>query len=249
MRLVLLFVVALAIVVGGGLALVHFVFTEESVRTHAVAGTVRQIVVRDGSGNVRLVPSGRRVSVRETRHYVFSKPTYRQRVKDGVLTIDSDCDGFAFECSADLRVTVPSGIDVVVAADSGDVHADRIAVRSAHLQSGSGNVGVALTGRQRLVWAYTDSGDVRVDAANAAAIEGRTSSGDVSIDAAGGGLRRVVAVTNSGDVDVAVPGGDWALDTSTGSGHVDVHGIGRDDHAPRSIDAKTDSGDVTVRAR
>lgn len=249
MKLALLFLLALLVVVGGALAALHFVFDEQSVRTHAIAGPVREIVVRDGSGDVRLIAAGgSNVRVRETRHYVFGKPSYHQSVKRGILTVASDCGGFALSCSADLRVSVPAGIEVRVVADSGDIDADRIDVSYAHLESSSGDVKLRLVGRQRLAWAYTDSGDIHVDTADAAAIDARTDSGDVSVDGAGS-LRRVKANTNSGDVAVAVAAGDWALDTGTDSGHVAVSGISRDDHATRSIEAKTDSGDVKVRAR
>ena len=62
--------------------------------------------------------------------------------------------------------------------------------------------------------------------------------------------RRVVASTDSGDVDVTVPRGVYAVQTDTDSGDVDIDAaIVRDDRAPRSIDAETDSGDVTLQAR
>jgi hypothetical protein len=45
-------------------------------------------------------------------------------------------------------VTVPSAIKVTVDVAAGDIHAHGIAVRNAHLQSHSGNLGVELGGRQ-----------------------------------------------------------------------------------------------------
>jgi hypothetical protein len=55
-----------------------------------------------------------------------------------------------------------------------------------------------------------------------------------------------VAVTDSGNVRVAVPRGDYAVDTHTDSGDTNVDGIMRNDHARKSIEAKTDSGNITL---
>lgn len=51
------------------------------------------------------------------------------------------------------------------------------------------------------------------------------------------------------NVVVDVPAGDYEVDADTDSGDVDVAGITRNDHSPRSIKARSDSGDVTLRAR
>ena len=55
---------------------------------------------------------------------------------------------------------------------------------------------------------------------------------------------------DSGNVEVAVPAGEYAVDTDTDSGNVEVdERISRNDRAVHSIDAKTDSGNVKLRAR
>jgi hypothetical protein len=248
MKKLLIVIAVLVVVVPGGLVLVGLALGHTKVRTHTVAGPIHAIVVRSGSGDVDLIPASARVQVRETRHYVFKKPTLHQDVTNGVLTLDADCSGLYFNCSTDLRVTVPAGIEVTVEADSGNVHADRIGVRDIHAQSDSGDVHLVLAGRQSLAWAHTDSGDVHVETAGARTIDARTDSGDVRVEALGETLR-VVAQTDSGDVDVDVPADEYAVDADTDSGNVDVDGISRNDRAPRSIVAKTDSGDVTLGGR
>jgi hypothetical protein len=45
-----------------------------------------------------------------------------------------------------------------------------------------------------------------------------------------------------------VPRGDYAIDTHTDSGDTNIDGIARNDHAPKSIQARTDSGNVTLGA-
>jgi hypothetical protein len=247
MKKLLLAIVLLVVIVGGGLAVVNVAFDHTKVKTHAVTQPVREIVVKSSSGDVDLVPGGKRIEVRETQHYVFKKPKFEQDVKNGVLTLDSDCDGSVFECYADLRVPVPAGVEVTVEADSGDVDAHGIDVRNAHVQSDSGDLRLELPGRQSLVWAHTDSGDVDA-AVDARAVDAQTDSGDVAVDA-GRDVRRIVARTDSGDVTVSVPRGDYAVDAGTDSGDVTIDGITRNDGAQKSIQARTDSGDVMLRGR
>jgi hypothetical protein len=57
-----------------------------------------------------------------------------------------------------------------------------------------------------------------------------------------------VARTDSGDVAVSVPPGQYAVDAQTDTGDVTIDGIMRNDGAPKSIQARTDSGDITLRA-
>lgn len=245
----LLVIVVLAIFASTALTAVNLLLDKEEVRTYAITEPVNSIVVNSRSGDVHLVRAGNRIRVRETRHYVTRKPQLDRDVDGGVLTLDSHCGGgLLLNCSADLRVTVPAGIEVTVETDSGDVDADGIDVDNAQLRSDSGDVKATLAGEQALVWARTDSGNVKVVAAGARAVDAQTDSGDVNVDT-GGPLGRVVAQTDSGDVEVAVPGGEYAIDTDTDSGDVNVDGLSRNDRAPRTIDARTDSGDVKLRAR
>jgi hypothetical protein len=58
-----------------------------------------------------------------------------------------------------------------------------------------------------------------------------------------------VARTDSGNVVVSVPAGDYAVDAHAQSGAVRVEGITRNDRAQESIQATTASGNVTVRTR
>jgi len=248
MKKALLIAAAVIVLTPAALALLGVVLGHEKITTHPVAGTVREIVVNSDSGDVRFIRTGTRVQVRETQHYVLRKPTLEQDLTDGVLTLETDCDTFFFNCSTDLRVTVPAGVRINVQADSGDVHADGVDVADVRTQSDSGDVHLDLVGRQARVWAHSDSGDVHVDSDDARAIDAQTDSGDVHIQARGR-PRRLVADTDSGDVHVRAPTGDYAVDTETDSGDIEIdRAIIRDDRAPRSIQAHTDSGDVTLDA-
>ena len=248
MKASLLVVALLALLAPTAVAAVNLLLDREDVRTYAISEPVRAIVVNAGDGDVHLVRAGERVEVRETRHYVTEKPTLDRDVSDGVLTLATHCGNALLRCSADLRVTVPAGAEVTVQTDAGDVDADGVDVGSAQLRSDSGNLSAALDGGQELVWARTDSGDIEVIAPGARAVDAQTDSGDVKV-AGAGRLRRVVAQTDSGDVEVTVPGGEYAIDADTDSGDVVVDGLSRNDRVPRAIGARTDSGDVKLRAR
>jgi hypothetical protein len=248
MKKLLLVVVVLLVVIAGGLAVVDTTFDQTKVKRHTIAaGPVREIVVTSAAGDIDLAPAGARVEVRETQHYVLTKPKLDLAVAGGVLTVESHCGAKVLACYADLRVTVPAGVAVTAEADSGDVDATAIGARNARLRSDSGDVRLQLVGRQQLAWAHTDSGDVDVVAADALDVDAQSSSGDITVNA-GGRPRRIVARSDSGDVTLTVPPGEYAVDAKTDSGHVKVDGITLNDRAPSSIEARTDSGDVTVRA-
>jgi hypothetical protein len=220
----LLIAAGLLVVAGGAYTVVNFAFDHTAVKTHTIAQPVRSIVVKSGSGDVDLVPAGAKVEVRETQHYVSTKPTLHQDVRDGVLTLDSGCGSHLLRCYSDLRVSVPAGTKVTVEADSGNVDGHGIDVRDMHANSDSGNVRLELVGSQQRAWAHTDSGNVDI-VADALAVDAKTDSGNVT---------------------VAVPRGDYAVDTHTDSGDTRIDGIIRNDHSRKSIQARTDSGDVTL---
>lgn len=156
----LVVIVALAVFATIALTAVNLLLDRDDVRTYAFGEPVARIVVTSDTGDVRLIRAGARVEVRENRHYVANKPILDHEVIGGVLRLDSHCRGFVLDCSADLRVTVPAGIEVAAQSDSGNVHADGIDVRNARLSSDSGDVDIDGLSRndraQRSIDAQTD---------------------------------------------------------------------------------------------
>jgi len=266
MKKVLILVALLVVLLPAGLVLADIAFENTIVKTHSFPGPIDEVVVRSDGGDVELVPArGRGVAVRETRRYLFKQPTLERDVEDGVLTLEARCEASLVTCVTDLRVSVPAGATLTLDADSGDVDARGIDVGEARLQSDSGDMRIELRGRQRLVRAQTDSGDIDVAAADARTVDARTDSGDVVVTtrrtrdveahtdsgdvvvAASALPRRILGATDSGDVRVVVPRGEYAVVARTDSGDVDIGGaISRNDRAARSIEARTDSGDVTL---
>ncbi len=250
MRNLLLVVVVLLVIVAGVWAAANFGFDQTKVKADTVYGTIDEIVVKIDNGDVDLVPAFKLIQLRETQHWVLSKPELERTRKDGVLTIESRCaaEAVILKCYSDLRIAVPPGVKVTVEADSGDVDLRGTDVSSVHAETDSGDIEMDLAGRQRLVFASSDSGDLDVVARAARAIDAQTDSGDVTVDT-GGLPRRVVAGTDSGDVEVAVPRGAYRIAALSDSGESRVSGLRRDNRALHSVHARTNSGDVAVRAR
>jgi DUF4097 and DUF4098 domain-containing protein YvlB len=249
MKKVLLGMVLLAVIAGGGLAVVNLALDRTQTTTQTIGEPISEIVVKSGGGDVDLVPAGKRIEVRQIQHYVLSKPKLKLHVKNAVLTLASNCAAKIAKCYADLRIALPVGVAVTVETDSGDIGSREINVRSVHVRSDSGNVLLVLIGRQRLVWAHADSGRVDVIAANARAVDAQTDSGDVAVDVFGRAPRRVRARSDSGSVQVLALKGDYAINAKTDSGNVKLDGLIRNARAANSIDARSDSGNIALRAR
>ncbi|HEV2775410.1 MAG TPA: DUF4097 family beta strand repeat-containing protein [Solirubrobacteraceae bacterium] len=268
MKKALILVALLVVLLPAGLVLADIAVENTKVITHTFPGPVDEIVVRSDGGDVELVPGrGTGVDVRETQHYLLREPTLERDVEGGVLSLEVRCGASFVKCSSDLRVSVPAGTTITIDSDSGDVEARAIDVGEARVQSDSGDMRIELAGRQRLVRAHTDSGDIDVVTRDARAVDATTDAGDVVVTtgaardidartdsgdvviAVRGRPRRVVAGTDAGDVRVVVPRGDYAIVAETDSGDVEVDGISRQDRAPRSVEARTHSGDVMLNGR
>jgi len=242
----------LALVIAGVVALgaVNLGVDREATKNHTVFGAVREIVVKPGAGDVEAVPAGQLIRIREMQHYVLSKPTFKARRRNGVLTVTSKCDDLpdVVPCYSNLRVTVPRGVKLTIDAGHGDVDVRGVEPSRVHVQSGAGDITFALAGHPSLLWAHSESGDVEIVAADARAVDARSDSGDIDLDIATK-PRRVAARSNSGDVQLTLPRGIYAVRAKADSGTLAVTGIQRNRLSASTIDARSDSGDVALRPR
>ncbi|HEY1368088.1 MAG TPA: DUF4097 family beta strand repeat-containing protein [Gaiellaceae bacterium] len=173
-----------------------------------VAGPVHTVVVDGDAGSVHFTAAGRApVEVTHTSSWLFSKPTVRQSLDDGILYLRSRCSG-GLSCDTDFEVRAAAGTSVEVNEDASDVT----------VQGAPGDVTVK-----------TDAGRIHVDLTRAP--------------------NRIHAETDAGTVHVVVPRGVYAVDTRTDAGSETVRGLVRSDGAARTIEARSDAGDVTVEAR
>jgi hypothetical protein len=250
--LTLLFLI-LAIVIVGVIALgvANLGVDRTATKNHLVYGTVKEIVVKAGRGDVELVPSDSLIRVREQQHYVIEKPTLEPTRSGGVLTLEPKCDDTypdVVPCFSNLRVSVPAGVKVTIDGKGGDVDARSIDVRATHIETGSGDIDLGVVGRAGLLWAHSASGDIELVAASARAVDAQSDSGDVHVDVAAK-PRKVHARSESGDVEIALPRGIYAIKTKSASGDVRARGLSRNAASASTIDVRTDSGDISLRPR
>lgn len=247
---ILCLIVALVVAGVVALAAVNLGVDRTATKNHTVFGTVREIVVRPGRGDVEFVPAGQFIRIRASEHYVVSKPKLQRTRHNGVLTLDTNCDDTlgVVPCYSDLRVTVPPGVKLTVDGGAGDVDVRGADVRRVHVNTGSGDIRFGSTGHPSLLWAHSESGDISIVAANARAVDAHSDSGDIDADIAAK-PRRVAARSNSGDIELTLPRGVYAIRAKADSGTLNVRGILRNRLSASTIDARSESGDVALRPR
>lgn len=218
----------LLVVVFVALAVEWIASSETRVTSYKVTGSPAGIVLNVHSGKVDvLTGSSGAVDVRRTEHLSFDHKSRETRsVSGGVLNIDSACPTLIVgTCSADYRVTVPDNVPITVRTGDGAVNL--AAFRgSARIQTGSGNVNVdAFCGFSLVV--TTGSGNAR--AATACSPQ------------------RLSLQSDSGSIETSVPPGRYRLELNSDTGTQSVSGISQSDTAPFAIQARSKSGDVSVK--
>ncbi|WP_205698230.1 DUF4097 family beta strand repeat-containing protein [Conexibacter sp. SYSU D00693] len=228
-RIVALAALGLSLLCGVAFAASALLRSEAEART-VVREPIRKLVVRAEGGDVTLRAGVSPFLIVEQQvTWLLSRPEVRQTRRGGELEVDATCPAteVALRCSLELDVLVPSTVqEVVFEGDAADVE---------------------LRGLHGVVRASTGSGDLHTDRLDTVVFEVRTESGDLHLDLVGAPTR-VVADTDSGDVDVVLPFGTYRVDVDSGDSDR-VTGLLRDDLAPQRIDATSGSGRVTVRAR
>ena len=174
---------ATAAVIGGGTYAAAEVFDTTKTEDSTFGRSVERVVIKADSGDVEVVQGGRSVEVRETRSYVIDSPEVAKSVEDGVLTIESECDGvMSVVCETDFRVEVPKGTPVDVRTYVGDIDIDGISASSIEARGYVGDIDVHAT-RRSDVTARTNVGDVDIEIPHGSYdIESDAAVGDDDID-------------------------------------------------------------------
>jgi hypothetical protein len=244
--------------------------TESYSDSEDIAQEVTSVRFANDSGGVT-IRTGDQTSVKREVHYGDEKPGTTFKVKDGVLQLDS-CD--KRNCWIDYEVTVPEGTTVAGQLDSGNADISGVAEATVRASSGevtvrdvagpvtveasSGEVTLADIGGT--VVAKAESGSVQADnvrgdltlEVSSGEVEARGIGGATKVEAASGNVvvelttaRNVRVDAQSGNVDLTVPAGSYAVSTSTDSGDVDSE-IEDDASGDHRLDLHTDSGNITV---
>jgi Putative adhesin len=183
-------------------------FSSTETKTTRVSERVRAIAVDVDTGDVELV-RGSQVTVEQTTEYLIRKPDVERTVKDGVLTLKSDCGGlFLLDCTTDFRIEVPEGVAVNVRTDVGNVTGAALASSDVRIKTDVGDVDVDLTTAPDRLEAFTDVGDVELRLPDAAyAVDTDTDVGDIDVNGVVQDDRAPRSVTTKTDVgDVTIQG-------------------------------------------
>jgi hypothetical protein len=241
--------VAVPLTLAGVLTLVAWVFRSSTAGAAAIDDVPGAIVVDvDGDVTVAAVEGAGTVSLRWDSRYFVDRPDVSWRRDRDTLVVSDGCGGFFWpltDCTTDIRVEVPVGLDLDVGTSSGDV---RIEGPLGAVTAGTSSGDVLVRGAAASVDASTSSGNVTVDT-NASRITATTSSGDLAVMASGSPPERIEARASSGDVRVSVPYAAYDVDADADSGDEQVSGIVQDGRAERTIVATTSSGDVSISGR
>jgi putative adhesin len=191
------------------------------------AAEVLRVELDIGRGNVELVGGGLdEVAVRRTDHFAYDHAPEEVRIQqDGVIRINSTCPRLLLgSCFADYRVTVSDNVPVVVSAPHGDIRVSSYR-GSAQLDTSEGNISVS-----------SFCGFV---------LQATTKTGNIDVGA-GCSPERLELRSDTGNVTVSVPEGRYRVDAATSNGTANVRGVTPADDAPWSLQALSNTGNVTV---
>jgi len=191
------------------------------------AGSVLRVEIDLERGNLALVGGGLdEVNVRRTDHFSYDhSPSEVRTLDDGVLRIRSSCAALLVgSCFADYRVTVSDNVPVVVRAPHGSIRL------------------VSYRGSAELDTTY---GNISVPSFCGFVLQATTKTGDIDVHT-GCSADRLELRADTGDVTVSVPEGRYRVDAATSNGSASVRGVTESDDAPWSIQALSNTGNVTV---
>jgi hypothetical protein len=223
----------------------------QTVKT-TVSAAVTGLVARNEVGDIKVVP-GSVTRIVAVEQYNFTAPTVTHSLRNGLLRIAASCPSPTGpvniglnDCAVDLTVTVPSAVTVDALTDVGDLNI-RDLTGAETLRSSDGDIVM-----QRVVapvlHVSSETGEVRVLSVKSRSLNLHSSDGDINA-ALAAAPHDVLASTDTGDVDLTVPSGVYAVDTHSDDGTTRVRGITEHSDAPRKISARTSDGDISVVGR
>lgn len=220
-------VLTIAFIGAGALVLLNAAAQHTSATTTRYA-SVRTLIVQNGAGDVSLTsaPAGDALVVTTSKTESLFKPNVRARLAgDGTLTLSASCPN-QLDCGAHYALSVPQDVAVKVSSGFGDIHATDL-ISTSSIQLG------------------TTAGDIDALRLNAPDIRLSTGLGGLTATVTEP-ARRLSATTVAGGLELTVPDVSYALHASSGVGHVTDRAVRADPAAPRTIDARSSLGDVTI---
>ncbi|MBD0747209.1 hypothetical protein [Streptomyces sp. CBMA152] len=210
---------------------------------------VRAVQIDSGSAAVTIGPGADgEVRVKERLSWSLRKPKVTKVWDGDTLRLRPECGGLlsvtGLDCSVQLDLTVPAGVELNVKSGSGTVRVSGL-TGPVDVRAGSGSV--KLYGVRGPITGSVDSGSFSGSAIGSASAEMRVRSGQASLEFVTP-PRRVSASSGSGSVEVSLPPGSrYRVAGSVGSGARDVDDALVDPASDRLLTISTGSGAATAR--
>ncbi|APU22287.1 DUF4097 family beta strand repeat-containing protein [Actinoalloteichus sp. GBA129-24] len=158
------------------------------------------------------------------------------------LTLATDCSPFVIgRCDARYEVRVPSGVNVTIEGDSGEVSASGFDT-DLTITTSSGRILIDDVGGALAL--STESGELPGAGIRSSQADVTSASGEVELFFAEA-PEELTTTAQSGEVTIVVPLAPYRVTTTTGSGNVTTQ-VPTDPNGPHSITVETDSGEITV---
>jgi hypothetical protein len=224
-----------SIVTAGLIALVAFLLLDfaagHSSHTTAAYRDVRTLTVHSGAGDVTLTraPAGSAVVVKANETEGLFKPKVSSRLAaGGALSLTASCPG-QLECSVDYELAVPPGVAIRVSSGFGNINATGLTSASS-IQLG------------------TTAGDLHATGLDAPSVKLSTGVGGLTASLAHP-ARILTASTVAGGLTLSVPDTSYAVHANSGVGQVSDGALQIDAASPRTIDATSSLGNITISPR
>lgn len=211
--------------------------TVEQSRSYVLAGSVLKVDVDSGDVEVQSDDVDR---VQVTRWFNGGPEDASWTMDSDELLLREDC-GFLFSCDIRYRIVVPLETEVIVEAQSGDIEATDFAT-ALEITAENGDIEVSDISGDLILTSV--NGEVSGSSLTSTIVEATTLNGD--IDLSFNAVPRQTEVSSeSGEVTVSVPTGDYAIDLSTESGDIDSDIVKAPTPTPadESEDAETSEGE------
>jgi Putative adhesin len=224
-----------SIVTAGVIGIVAFLLLDfaarHSFQTSTAFTSVRTLTVHSGAGDVTLktAPAGSALVVKAHETEGLFKPRLRSRLAaGGALSLTASCPG-QLECSVYYDLAVPPDVAIKVSSGFGDISATGLTSASS-IQLG------------------TTAGDLHASGLAAPSVKLSTGVGGLTASLAQP-ARILTASTVAGGMTLTVPDTTYVVHANSGVGHVSDSAVQVAATSPRTIDATSSLGNITITPR
>jgi hypothetical protein len=238
-------VLALLLVGWGALTLASLVLRDHDSVSEVFDG-VTAVSVDAGFESVQIVGSAGNptVTMDRTANWSLHEPSRTATVRDGQLSITSDCWFSAGRgCGGRLRIVVPADLPVTVSTGDGDLTLTDL---SGPVTATTGDGAIRARGLTGTLTAHTSDGGISGVGLGSAKVTG--TSGDGSVDLAFDQAPDTVTIrSGDGGVAIAVPddGGTYQV-TAAAADNVATVTVPTDQQSDRRIDVHTGDGRIRI---